>query len=286
MNIKPLEPKITVVLLNYKRPQNIPLILKAIRRQTVPANIFLWNNGIEDVNSSMVDRYERSERNVGCMARWKMVREAKTSYVMSLDDDICLNKDDVLERIILSLNGQDKPNRIIGFYGARFTFIPSYTIKTEIMCRSYDEKGKARGIGDTYEIGTGGRPIYAKRKFAIREEAVDVVYGRTMAFRKDLLDDIILPEEREDDIFLSAVFARKARRVHRIPSILNDAFYNLPDLGVGNRHKEEHLLSRERALRTYFYKGKIGDNGIIRYIFVTLYKVKILIIKISRQIKH
>ena len=53
--------KITIILLNYKRPQNIPLILEAIRTQTIPAKVFLWNNGLDDVNSPLLDRYHLSK---------------------------------------------------------------------------------------------------------------------------------------------------------------------------------------------------------------------------------
>lgn len=127
-------PKITIILLNYKRPQNIPVILRAIRNQTVKSIVFLWNNGDDDVNSPLIDRYERSGRNVGCMVRWKLAREATTPYIMSIDDDICFHRDDALENIILSLENQDNPNRIIGPTGVCFGPIATYKIRKEFSC--------------------------------------------------------------------------------------------------------------------------------------------------------
>jgi len=168
------------------------------------------------------------------MARWKLAKEATTPYVMSLDDDICFSRDDALENIIRSLEEQDSPNRIIGFIGACFKRIPDYTTRTEFMCRYGDENRQPRC-----------EPL-------AQDEAVDIVKGRAMAFRRQLLDNIALPEEREDDIFLSAVFVNKARKFHRIPAILNDAFYELPKLGAGNWHQQEHFISRDRALKAYF----------------------------------
>jgi len=275
-------PKITIILLNYKRPQNIPIILKSIRSQTVKSEIFLWNNGDADVNSPLIDRYEKSGKNVGCMVRWKLAKEATTPYVMSLDDDICFDRNDALENIIQSLEKQDNPNRIIGFFGACFNFISIYTIRTEFMCRC----SQARRMGDIREINAAGEPVYIKQSPVVHDEAVDFVKGRAMAFRKQLLDNIPLPEEREDDIFLNATFANKARKFHRIPLILNDAFRELPELGTGNQYQQEHLTSRNRALRAYFSTNVILDNRFIRYIFIRAYTLKIRVLRKLSLLKY
>jgi hypothetical protein len=246
------KPRITIVLLSYKRPQNIPVILNAIKEQTESATVFLWNNGVEDVNSPMIDYYEKSDKNVGCMARWKMARMASTPYVMSLDDDICFNRADALENIILSLEQLDNPDRIIGFIGANFGRTPEYSIRNEHMCRYGDVNRKTRNISDTYERNRDGETVFVRRRLIRQDKSVDLIKGRAMAFRKQLLDEIDLPEEREDDIYLSATFANRARKFHRIPFLLNDAFYELPELGTGNWQEKTHGLSRDRALKAYF----------------------------------
>ena len=278
-------PKITIILLNYKRPQNIPIILKAIRSQTVKSTVFLWNNGDVDVNSPLIDRYEQSSRNVGCMVRWKLAKEATTPYVMSLDDDICFNRKDVLENIIQSLEEQDNPNRIIGFLGACFKLIPTYAIRKEFMCRYSDQNGRPHRAGNTYKISLGEKYTYVKRSLVTQDAAVDIVKGRAMAFRKQLLDDITLPEEREDDIFLSAAFANKARKFHRIPVLLNDAFYELPEFATGNWYQQGHYLSRDRALKAYFSPNAILNNWLTRYIFLSAYIIKILLLRILNLLK-
>jgi len=138
------QPKITIVLLNYKRPKNIPIILDAIKNQTVKSTVFLWNNGSENVQSPLIDRYVQSDENVGCMARWKMAKEATTPFVMSLDDDVNFNRKDVLENIIHTLENQDNPNRIIGSTGVCFGKIPFYSIRNEFLCSYRDENKKIR----------------------------------------------------------------------------------------------------------------------------------------------
>ena len=35
------------------------------------------------------------------MGRWHLAKKATTPYVMSLDDDLCFNRDDALERMLL-----------------------------------------------------------------------------------------------------------------------------------------------------------------------------------------
>lgn len=248
----PEQPKITIVVLNYKRPQNIPIILDAISAQTVPAVVFLWNNGTADVNSPLIDRYERSEINAGCMARWNFAKKASTPYVMSLDDDICFNRDDALDGIVQSLEQQDDPNRIVGFIGACFNLVPNYNIRREYMCRYRNVNRQTCSVHNTYETNRAEEVVYVKRSFVNCDEPVDIVKGRFMAFRRQLLDDIDLPEEREDDIFLSAKFANRARKFHRIPTLLHDAFYELPEYGAANWTKSAHMLSRDRALKAYF----------------------------------
>jgi hypothetical protein len=276
-------PKITIVLLNFKRPQNIPLILEAIARQTVKATVFLWNNGDADVDSPQIDRYHQSESNVGCMARWKLAKEATTPYVMSLDDDICFHRVDALETVIKSLERQDDPNRIVGFLGACFNLVPNYAIRREFMCTYRDTIGNPCGTKNTHRISFRGKDMYVIRRFVAQDEGVDVVKGRVMAFRTQLLDEISLPEEREDDIFLSATLANKARKFHRIPTLLNDAFYELPEHGEGSWHEPGHFTSRDRALKTYFSPNVIYGNWLSDNAIWSVYLFKILLKKLYNR---
>ncbi len=253
--------EITIVLLNYKRPQNIPIILDTIRSQTRKATVFLWNNGTVDVNSPLIDYYEKSDQNVGCMARWKLAQKAVTPYVMSLDDDICLNGNDALEKIVQSLDEQGNLNRIIGFVGACFSTDLKYNVRKEYMCRYRNIKGQLiQRMDDVHRINHNNEVVFVKRAFIEQDEAVDAVKGRVMAFRKQLIVDIDLPEEREDDIFLNATFANGTRNFHRIPKLLDDAFCELPEFGEGNWLEQGHVLSRNRALKTYFSATCVDEN--------------------------
>ncbi|MCP4397975.1 MAG: PqqD family peptide modification chaperone [bacterium] len=228
--------EMTIILLNYKRPENIPIILDSIDRQTVKPIVFLWNNGPDDVDFSGIDRYKKSPDNAGCMVRWNFAREADTPYIMSLDDDFCFGRDDALADVIESLRAMDDPARIVGPTGCSFADAdgPLYTKRRDVYARYVRSNTEKQG-----DVKTG-------------HTVVDMVKGRSMAFRRDRLEGLRLPEEREDDIFLSAALAGGRRLFHRVPKRLDYAFRELPELGVANWKKPDHFDSRDRAAAKYF----------------------------------
>jgi hypothetical protein len=229
-------PEITILLLNYRRPANIPVILDSIRRQTVKPVVFLWNNGPDDVNLTGIDRYEVAGENQGCMARWKMALHATTPWIMSLDDDLCFARDDALETILQTLRTLDDPARIIGPAGCNFHNNPKYSQRRDVYA------------------GYASEPFSEPVDLPVRhDQAVDMIKGRSMALRRDQLEDLVFPDEREDDIFLSAALAAGRGKFHRVPTCLNSAFRELPELGVGNWFEPEHLNSRNRAIARYFF---------------------------------
>ena len=128
---------------------------------------------------------------------------------------------------------------------------------------------------------TNGEIEVIRKSFILQDTAVDIIKGRMMAFRHGLLNDIDLPEEREDDIFLCATFANGKRRSHLVPALLNDAFYELPTYGVGNWLQQGHSSSRNRPIRTYFSTSKALDNQISRYIFLMVYAKQRKLFKIN-----
>jgi hypothetical protein len=198
--------------------------------------VFLWNNGPDDVNLPGIDRYEVAGENQGCMARWKMALHATTPWIMSLDDDLCFARDDALETIIHTLKTMDDPARIIGPAGCNFHDNPNYSQRRDVYA------------------GYASEPFCEPVDVPVRHhEAVDMIKGRSMALRRDQLDGLAFPDEREDDIFLNAALAHGRRKFHRVPLHLNSAFRQLPELGVGNWFMPEHLNSRDRATAEYFF---------------------------------
>jgi len=224
-------PKITIILLNHKRPQNIPIILEAIRNQTVKSTVFLWNNGDADVNSSLIDRYEQSEKNIGCMTRWELAMEATTPYVMSLDDDLCFEKDDVLESIVRCLGRQAAADRIVGAFG-----------------RIIQKENQP--YVDTIEVDD----LYHKNLH--KDTAVDFIKGRIMALRTEILKSRICPCDFEpfceDDIIINGLLANRRRLYHLVPVVLRGAFRDLPGYSSGLTSRKDHYERRNATFKKYF----------------------------------
>ena len=110
---------VTVLLLNYKRVENIPIILDALKNQTVECSIFLWNNGEQEFNDPRLDLVINSSKNLKCWARWSMASYAKTPYIMSHDDDLVLSSPDSLQLLIDAIEKNYIPGRAIGFNGVK-----------------------------------------------------------------------------------------------------------------------------------------------------------------------
>ena len=55
--------RITALLLNWKRQENIVKVIQSIRDQSVKVDIWLWNNNIEDNTSYDVDVQINSSNN-------------------------------------------------------------------------------------------------------------------------------------------------------------------------------------------------------------------------------
>jgi len=224
-------PKVTIILLNYKRPQNIPIILKAVRSQTVKSTVFLWNNGDADVNSPLIDRYEEVQENIGCMARWKLAMEATTPYVMNLDDDLCFERDDVIESIVRCLDRQTVSDRIIGAFG-------------KIILKEDQTYTDTMGINDLY------------RKNLLKDTAVDLIKGRIMALNAEALKSKLslsdLEPFCEDDIIINGLLANRRRRHHLVPFVLRGAFRDLPDYSSGLVSRKDHFERRNATFKKYF----------------------------------
>ena len=87
---------VTVLLMNYKRRENLNKIILALKSQTIPCEIFVWNNAPEPFVHADVDWVLNSSDNVRCWPRWLMGTFAKNDYIMSHDDDLLITKEDAL----------------------------------------------------------------------------------------------------------------------------------------------------------------------------------------------
>jgi hypothetical protein len=221
------KPQITVLLLNYGRPENIGRILQSISAQTIPCHVFLWNNGDPLPSETEFDWHLQSTTNVGCWPRWFAAGFAETQFICSLDDDLTFARADTLSTVVSILSGLSEPDVAIGLEGVILDPRRPYYVP-------HQNAG--------FHLRSGDTPA-----------RVDIVKGRFLACRtSELLPINLSPDEREDDIAICGQLAKGRNRHHLIPAGLSDLFQELPQNGAGNFNSSEHIASREKSRRRYF----------------------------------
>lgn len=209
--------KATALLLNWKRPQNQKMILESIRNQSIPIDIFLWNNNSEDKYDYDADLKINSSKNLICWPRWLIACFAETEYIFTLDDDIMFSQEDVIEKCIYFF----EKNR--------------FSIDTII--------GKFGVILNSEKNYFGSNHIQA----ANEQKYVDVVKGRFMFMRTEFIKNIYLNlSVREDDIYISSFSKNKI-----IPDFLKTGFKKLEQGEVSLWKQKEHKISRQKAVDEY-----------------------------------
>ncbi len=244
------QPQITVLLLNFKRPQNLPRIISSLKQQTIPVQIFLWDNSGEGYQDERIDLIFNASDNQGCSPRWLMALYSKTPYIMTHDDDYVITKNDTIEKIVKCLKEQDNHRTIVGLEGIVID-----------KNKSYEEhlggENRYRFNGNNYGCVVPKLLWNNKRmKSLVSSERVHLVKGRLMATRtKNILEYVNLNkllQEREDDIAVSAMIGR-GEKIHLIPSFMKDCTEEIRDEQKrGNVDNPMHSHSRNLALKHYF----------------------------------
>lgn len=199
---------LTVCLLNYKRPENLPSLFASLRSQTLLPKIFLWNNGqwedIPDLCRRHIDWLLESSHNAGCRPRWWMAAQADTEYVCSLDDDQALADPRVLADAI-DLFANVPGCRAVGRSGVLFTQ-PKYWDCQHIL---------AEQLAPSYDF-----------------QRVDYVKGRFLLTRRDWLREAALPayngELAMDDLEVCGRLSSGQAAQHAVLRGLAHRFVELP----------------------------------------------------------
>jgi hypothetical protein len=216
--------KVTALLLNYKRPENLVKIITSLRKQSIPIDIYLWNNNIEDTNNYGVNLQINSFTNLMCSPRWLMAGYSDSDYVFSLDDDLLPKDNKLIENCI---DFSSKHQCCIGYQGV---------------------------LLNTYNQYWNSFHYKAHKQTHIM---VDIVKGRFIFAPKKIIDQINwtqqkkLPNYRiEDDIVISTLFPRNKKI---LPSFLATSFDELPN-NYPLSASQEHKINRQKAIDTYFKK--------------------------------
>lgn len=208
--------RLTVGLLNWKRPENLREVVCAFKMQTEKVEIFLWNNSPDPIDVS-VDWMIHSSVNRLCMPRWWMLRNAVTEYVTSFDDDLIPSNSGFVEQLLREMDKRSNKHQAVGAFGIDLRHDLAY-----IDCPE-----------------------------AKKGDPCDVVLGRQMCVATSSLRLAQMPYESKqfgacDDIVLSGLLASNQRhRVHSIPTTeLSNEFALC--------RRPEHYSEREAARREFF----------------------------------
>jgi hypothetical protein len=220
---------ITVCLLNWKRVENLEQIINSLVSQTVKPKIFLWNNSLIPTcqeYSRKLDWYIQSTINKICWPRWFMASQADTEYVMSLDDDLCLRDNKVLEYILNNITS----DRLYGMEGVALQSNKLYGQSLKAELPDIDDKLKA----------------------------CDIVKGKLAVLSTELLKSIPNPNNIiDDDIYLSSKVANGRRLYNRV--LKHISITRMTD-NKGLCNDINHYIRRDETTRKYFYED-ICRNG-------------------------
>jgi len=248
-------PQVTVVLVNYRRVQNLKAVLDCLSDQTVPVQVFLWNNAyggpraagqaeagpdrqdlLEAATHPLVKLCVESSRNMRCWPRWLLASMANTEYICSMDDDLVFTDARVLEDAVWASRTKC-PEGVVGFFG--WQRVPGESYRNS-----------------SHESGN------------LQDRWVDFIKGRFMLFRRELLERVPLAHpvfrdvdallRRADDFYVNICISRGERNAHLVPGILGFRYENLPTWHTGLATEKGHWDERDDLVRRMFefYEGE------------------------------
>jgi len=239
--------ELTVLLLNWRRPENLDEILDALAAQTVEPRVWLWDNSGEFDEDPRVDRAVSADANWGCAPRWWLAAAAETEYVCSLDDDLKPTDAEVMEDMMHACMAREVPG-IVGPYGwrGRGRFMP----------------GGSPPYKGGQHIGAGSENV-----------AVDLVKGRCMMLPRRLLRRVPLspplPDDADinraellarcDDIYVNIMASRGRAERHLVPRVVEGRFEDVGGQdGRALATDSGHYETRERAIEALleYWEGR------------------------------
>ena len=213
--------RMTVCLLNWKRPENVIRIIRDLRAQDAKPQIFLWDNAPNDHTRAFdTDWTVKSSENKRCWPRWWMATMAKTEYIMSLDDDLTPTDPQFITDLIAFLDTAG--DRAVGLEG--------------ILLRPGKRYAKCAALG--IPQGT---------------HEVDIIKGRLLSFRSSLLKLINLEamQTNADDIVISSMLGQGLIKHWLLPNSMAQRIENLPEPFALWR-QEGHFERRDAAVKKFF----------------------------------
>ena len=225
--------KLTIVLLNYRRPENVQRLVKALLKQTVCPQIYLWNNSEKPFQCKGITWQVDSSSNKYCWVRWFMASLASTPYVMVMDDDLIPRDDMVLEDAVQFLSTTEDKSTIIGPFGIQLNPHEPYCKGRHVNVHHFPwHKSFSPSDNDTNLIFSSSSSSKDSSR-SVEAVRVDIIKGRTMMMRTEALQTHLgfvfgHSDTRGDDIAVSGSLAQGYPRHHLIPRLFHRRLVELP----------------------------------------------------------
>ena len=182
--------KLCVILLSYKRQQNIQFIAENILKCSFVDKLIISNSNpefeidpwveIKDPRIEIINHPTKKE----CHSRWEILKDENFEFYMAIDDDVFLTP----EQIKMLFNFQTKdPTRPHGLFGSEWT-IEDYEKRTIDRLYSRERDTTVDILHQVYAVSKR----HINRYFEIREEILKKAPGI-----ESLLD------EHADDLLIS-----------------------------------------------------------------------------------
>lgn len=211
-------PQVTAILLNWKRPRNLDKVIKSIRSQDVPIDIWLWNNS-NIVENFDVYEYFHSSTNLKCFPRWCLASMVQTKYFFVIDDDIRFDDNRVISDCIDYFEKSNIEDLIIGHTGVVLNKVKTY----------FDSEHFSN---------------------VVKSVSVDIVKGRFMFMKQSLMNNVTMDVSFTcEDIKISSHSDHKV-----IPAFLYNRFVDLEEGEEALFRTEGQKELRQLAVNQFFCK--------------------------------
>ncbi len=211
---------ITAILLSWKRKPNMPLIIEALRSQTVPVDIWLINNdSFEDFDA---DRLIAMPWNAGEWARYVVAGRVETDYTMFQDDDFMLGDKFFLEDA-LGIHCIRCPDNMLGVAG--------------------------RGLQQT-------SPYYSP-DFVDKDGYTNILKGHFQLFKSEIVRRARIPRHPSASDIYWSLDVGGGEPVHYVSKELSRRLDTLDRYGIGYEFRAEHMAEREQVCAAWLQEQQV-----------------------------
>jgi len=220
-----------LILLSYRRPQNIAGCMAAVRRQSVlPRQIWVWHNAPSAV---VVDGAVNvhCDDNGGCRPRHAIGQLSQADVCIFVDDDLLLFDPNVVAALLAAVSRH--PSSVVGVAARRLTTASGNMYGDgAVECASWKQSAERA----TTPEGDQPVSVVKGRVHAVRRSLLH------LAFRHDLPADVA----GEDDIVLNAELQIESGEPSWLAGGIERGWVrNIPDIElVSNEHRDDHFARR------------------------------------------